>query len=251
MPGENRRRYFQMWEPFRQSLLEEHRFYIEQGKKKLLSQFENMEQEASEAGKLWLQEHEHLFDPDRHDPGDFEENAYEESIEYYRLLSDLRDQIRFSLVAGMFHTWDKQLRKWLLGEFRHWGAGKSAEQKLWAVSFTKIEELLHGLGLARKDSTYLKRLRACSYVVNVYKHGDGDSLERLKAEHPEYLRPLFLGEDPLERAWLDHTHLEVTDAQFEEFSDSIAQFWQSIPESIDGETAEVPQWLEDALRKRP
>lgn len=152
MPDKYRLRYFQMWEPFRQSLIEEHRFYIEQGKKKLLSQFENMEQEATEAGELWLREHEHLFDPDRHDPGDFEENAHEESIEYYRLLSDLRDQIRFSLVAGMFHTWDKQLRRWLLDEFRHWGDRKSAEQKLWAVSFTRIEELLDGLGLARKGS---------------------------------------------------------------------------------------------------
>lgn len=251
MPDESRRRYFQMWEPFRQSLLEEHRFYIEQGKKKLLSQFENMEQEATEAGERWLHEHEHLFDPDRHDPGDFEENAYQEGIEHYRLLSDLRDQTRLSLIAGMFHTWDKQVRKWLLGEFRHWHIGDFAKQRVWAVSFTRIEELLDGLGLASKDSAYVRNLRACSYVVNVYKHGDGDSLERLKAEHPEYLRSFFPGENPLDRAWLDHTHLEVTDAQLEEFSNSIAQFWKSIPESIDGETAEIPQWFEDAMRKRP
>ncbi len=36
-PQENKITYacFQMWEPFRQSLIEQHRFYIEQGKKKL------------------------------------------------------------------------------------------------------------------------------------------------------------------------------------------------------------------------
>ena len=251
-PEENKNSYayFQMWEPFRQSLIEKHRFYVDQGKRKLLSQFENMAQEADEAGAHWLEDHVYRFDPDRHDPGDFEEDAYHVGIEYYQLLSELREQTRLSLVAGMFHAWDKQLRGWLLKEIWHWLIGKHVTNKVWSASFEDIEEFLDGLGLAKKDSTYLKKLSACRYVVNVYKHGDGKSLEKLKEKHPEYLRTLFPGVDPTDAIWLDHTHLAVSNEQLDEFSSSIVEFWQSLPESIYGNAGETtPRWFDSALER--
>ena len=241
--------YFQMWEPFRQSLVEQHRFYIEQGKKKLLSQFENMEQEAMEAAERWLDDHSHRFDPDRHDPGEFEENAYHAGIEYYQLLIELREQTLLSLVAGMFHAWDKQLRSWLLTEIRRWRVGQNVVNKIWSANFEEIEQLLYSLGLAKKDTNYLQRLSACRYVVNVYKHGDGNSLDNLKEKHPEYLRSVLSGHDSADAAWLNHTHLSVSDDQLDEFSSAIVEFWHSIPESIDGNSAETPPWFDNALAR--
>lgn len=242
--------YFQMWGPLRQSLIEQHRFYIEQGKMKLLSQFENIKQEADEAGKRWLEDHSHRFDPGRHDPATFEEDAYQESIEYYRLLSELRDQTRLSLVAGMFHAWDKQLRDWLLKEVRHWHLGRNVTNKIWSASFEDIEELLNGLGLAKKNSTYLRKLGACRYVVNVYKHGDGTSLDKLKEMHPEYLRDFIPGVDPADIVRLDHTHLAVSDEQLYEFSSAIIEFWQFIPDSVYGNSGETtPKWFDNAIAR--
>lgn len=66
---------FQMWEPFRQKIIEEHRFYLDQGKKKLLSQFHDMEKEAEQEAERWLEERAPYFDPDRDDPGTAYENA--------------------------------------------------------------------------------------------------------------------------------------------------------------------------------
>ena len=40
---------FQMWGPFRQSLIDGHLFYVEQARKRLLTQFENIEAEADKA----------------------------------------------------------------------------------------------------------------------------------------------------------------------------------------------------------
>lgn len=114
---------FQMWGPFRQSLIDGHLFYVEQARKRLLTQFENIEAEADKASEDWLENNSHRFDPDRDDPGSFYEAAGEAGIEFYRLLSDMRDQTQLSVVAGMFHEWDKQLRDWLVREIGHWHRG--------------------------------------------------------------------------------------------------------------------------------
>lgn len=60
---------FQVWEPFRQSVIEENRFYLEQAKGRLLSQFNDIDREADAAGERWLEDQAPYFDPDRDDPG--------------------------------------------------------------------------------------------------------------------------------------------------------------------------------------
>src|SRR5437868_2508040 len=99
---------FQMWEPFRQSLIKGHLFYVEQARKRLLSRFDDIEADADRAAEEWLEQSGQHFDADRHDPCDFYEAANDVGIEFYGLLSDMREQTRLSVVAGMFHEWDKQ-----------------------------------------------------------------------------------------------------------------------------------------------
>lgn len=124
---------FQMWGPFRQSLIQGHLFYVEQARKRLLSQFEDIEADADRAAEEWLEQSGQHFDPDRHDPGDFYEAANDAGIEFYGLLSDMREQTRLSVVAGMFHQWDKQLRDWLAREIQHWHRGDNATLKIWSA----------------------------------------------------------------------------------------------------------------------
>lgn len=241
---------FQMWEPFRQSLIEENRFYLEQGKKKLLSQFDNIEQEADEAGKRWLEIRSAHFDPDRHAPGDFEERAYDESVEFYRLLSEMRDQTRLSLIAGMFHEWDKNLRGWLVKEIRHWHIGENVTQKVWSANFDEIAAFLDCMGLASQSSSCLKSLSAFRYVINVYKHGDGSSLDALKANHQEFLQNVLAQYIPMDIEWLDHTHLAVSDEHLDELSLAITEFWESIPKDVyDDSITTIPPWFEKAQAK--
>jgi hypothetical protein len=80
--------FFHMMNSFRDSLIEEHLFYAKQARKRLLSSFSDMENEAKEAGDEWLTQAGRFFDPDRHDPASFEEQAHEEAIKFYGLLSD-------------------------------------------------------------------------------------------------------------------------------------------------------------------
>ena len=243
---------FQMWGPFRRSLIAGHIFYVEQARKRLLSQFEDIEAESDKAAEDWLQRRSISFDPDRHDPCDFYEAAHDAGIEFYGLLSDMRDQTRLSVVAGMFHEWDKQLRDWLVREIQHWHQGDTAKLQVWSADFVQIAELLESVGWSICGEEYFRALDACRLVVNVYKHGKGKSLEDLKQKYPEYLHDPFLGSGGgfSEVEHRDHTDLNVSDEQFQAFSDAIVAFWQAVPENIFESTAnDVPDWFGKAIRK--
>ncbi len=243
---------FQMWAPLRQSLIADHLFYVEQAHKRLLSQFEDIEAEANKAGENWIEQNSCHFDPDRHNSGDFHQAADNARDERYLLLSEMRDRTRLSVVAGMFHEWDKRLRDWLVREIQHWHYGNEMESKVWSADFPQISELLECLGWPICSATYFQNLDACRLVVNVYKHGKGKSLEDLKRKYPEYLHDPFggCGNGCSDVKYRDHTHLKVSDEQFQAFSDAIVAFWQEVPENIfQSKVKGVPGWFGKALLK--
>ncbi|WP_297490364.1 hypothetical protein [Acidocella sp.] len=243
---------FKMWEPFRQSLIDGHLFYVEQANKRLLSQFDDIEEESKAAYEEWLKRNAHRFDPDRHDPADFEEAAYDASNEFYLLLSDMREQTVLSVVAGMFHEWDKKLRDWLAIEIRHWHSGDRAVGKFWSVDFGKIIDFLECLGWNIRDESWFNKLNACRLVVNVYKHGAGNALDDLKRNHPEYIDDPLKGSSGLlsKMDYIDHTHLQVSRDKFRAFSDSIVEFWRGIPDNIfSSRVVTLPDWFEKAIQE--
>jgi hypothetical protein len=243
---------FQMWAPFRQSLIRGQAFYFEQAQNRLLSQFANIEAEADRAAEEWLKQAATHFDPDRHDPGTFEEAAYDACIEFYQLLSDMRDDTILSIVAGMFHRWDKQLRDWLVREIRHWHLGANTSQKVWAADFAQIVELLECLGWNVKSQAYYKTFDAMRLVVNVYKHGEGKSLADLKRDYPAYLDDQLICDDQLvyRMEFVDHRHLKVNEVQLKEFSEAIVAFWRHVPENtLESSCTLAPSWFEKAMQK--
>ena len=243
---------FQMWGPFRKSLIDGHLFYVEQAHKRLLSQFDDIEAEADRAAEEWLERSSDQFDPDRQDPGEFYERANEVGIEFYGLLNDMRDQTRLSVVAGMSHEWDKQLRDWLVREIQHWHRGDNAASKVWSVDFGQIVELLECLGWQIRSTAYFSALDACRLVVNVYKHGEGRSLDELKQKYPEYLDPRFISSDDAfpGTKFGDYKHLKVSDDQFRGFADAIAAFWREVPENVfESKVIDVPDWFGKAILK--
>jgi hypothetical protein len=240
---------FHMMNSFRDSLIEEHLFYIEQARKRLLSRFSDMGNEAPEAGEEWLARAGRSFDPERHDPASFEEQAHEQAIKFYGLLSDMREQTRVSVVAGMFHQWDKELRDWLAREIGHWHAGENAVSAIWQAKFDQVTDLLESIGWKVRNKVYYPHLEACHLVVNVYKHGQGVSLKRLRNDYPAFVRDFHSGLN-LERAylWTSHKDLRVQDDQIEAISGAIVEFWKDAPERVfDHEIGTSPDWLEKAM----
>lgn len=243
---------FQMSGQFRQSLIAGHLFYVKEAQRRLLSRFEDIDIEADDVGNQALERNAGFYDPEQDNADSLQEDAYEQMCEFHRLLTDMRDRTRLSVVAGMFHEWDKQLRDWLVREIQHWHHGETAALKVWSADFVQIAELLENIGWPICSADYFRTLDACRLVVNVYKHGKGKSLEDLKQKYPEYLDDPFSGSGgPFSGVeHRDHTHLKVSDDQFQAFSDSIVAFWQAVPENIfKSKVNEVPDWFGKAILK--
>lgn len=237
---------------FRQGLLAEHAFYVEQAKARLLSQFDRMKEESEEAAKAYFERVSCFFPPDW-DFGDFNQAAEDKGIEFYGLLFDMRNRTRLGVVAGMFHLWDINLREWLVSQTRRFSHGKNIHKAIWKAKFGEITELLAVLGWDFSAMEWFKLLDAMRLVVNVFKHGDGNSLDDLKANYPEYLysesttmRDFF--RVPVEL--MDHSALEVSDEHIDRFSGAISGFWQALPSfmALDSLSA-TPGWFANAYTK--
>lgn len=244
---------FQMWGPYRQHLIAEHCFYVEQAQKRLLSQFDNIHDEAEQAEREFLDGISLHFDPERHDPADFYEAAHDRSIEFYQLLSDMRDRTRLGVIAGMYHEWDKKLREWMVNEVQNWCPSRNVSKALWQQDIVKLFDWLAEFGWNVKTSlNSYGRLNEMRLVVNVFKHGDGTSFDELKQAHPDYLlHPLAeKAGDMICSDWLDHSYMTVTDQHVEAFSEAILAFWRAVPDNLFlHENLDAPRWFEKALSK--
>jgi len=94
----------------RRVLLEPHDFYVSQAKKRLLSQFNKISREADEVEQQRYEKPGQFFDPDRDDPADSYEAAYQKGIAHYFALDEMRNTVTLAMTAGMFHQFDKTLR---------------------------------------------------------------------------------------------------------------------------------------------
>ncbi len=242
---------FHMWEPYREMRIARHAFYVEQARTRLLSQFDNMEAEADKAAEDWLERDTGSFNPDA-DPASLYELAHDKSIEFYTSLAEMREQIRLSLIAGMYHEWEKQLRDWLVTEINHWHGGPVAKRKIWGTNFEQIFDLMDHFGWAMSVQPFHATLDACRLVTNVFKHGDGSALRDLKLQAPQFLQGVFpLDENGLsDIKWRDHTHLKVDENDFTLFADAITAFWRYVPEHTHAaDVTTLPRWFEDALEE--
>jgi hypothetical protein len=220
---------FQLSESERELRISEHRFYIEQAKSRLLSQFVSIEAEAERAEQEHWERSGEFFNPEWHDPNDFAEAARDHGIEFYQLLSDMHDRTRLSVVAGMYHHWDKTFRRFLVREFKWPGLviGDNTRRALWKLDCAKLEQLLASLGSDVRRFASYPRMNAMRLVVNVFKHGEGKSLDDLRQHYPEFLHESS-------RRWgnYDDTDMVVTDEHVDEFSAAVESFWRELPPTL-------------------
>jgi len=241
-----------MWEQARQLLIERHQFYVDQSRTRLLAQFSDMERDAEKAAADWMERASQRFDADRHDESSIYEAAHDEKIAYHQLLEDMRDNIRLSVVAGMYHEWDKQLRDWMVHEILHWHIGDEVRSKIWSQDFGGLIDLFACLGWNIRQTPYYSTLDACRLVVSVYKHGEGLSFQDLKRRYPEYVKTPFQGFDNDVQGidFTDHTDLKVTEKQIQGFSNAIVAFWNDVPKYVyDDPFSESPKWFKNAWLK--
>jgi hypothetical protein len=193
-----------------------------------------MEAEADKAAEEYLEKMATHFHPDVHDPSDFNEAAYDKGIEFYQLLNEMLDNTRLSVIAGMYHQWDKNLRDWIVSEIRHWHQGESVTKAIWKADFTTIIGFLESVGFDVKKNSCYEQLNAMRLVVNVFKHGNGSSFDELKKTFPKFFPGLLSGngEHQFPFSVVEHNEMKVSDVDLKEFSEAILDFWMAVPERV-------------------
>lgn len=226
-------RYLQMRSGFKETLISSHLFYIDQAKKKILSQFEDIENEANVEAGRWLTQRGVEIDPTL----EYDESFYnlEASIKggYLDQLTIMMHQTRLSVVAGMIFEWEKQLRTWLVAEYKRLSYGEDKVKAIFNKNLDYLGKVLERHRCPVHDTTYFKKIAACHTVVNAYKHGNGKSFDDLKTLYPEYLQDPWQGGDfspSIGMSYLNYRILFVTDLHIQEFSDAIIKFWKNVPD---------------------
>ncbi|MBX3140316.1 MAG: hypothetical protein KF875_06180 [Trueperaceae bacterium] len=239
---------FFLGEDQRSLRIEEQEFYYDQARKRLLSQFDSIGDEATAAGQEWLDRPAPWFDPDVHDPASSYEQAYEAEIDHYLMLFNLQNQTRLSVVSGFFHEWEKNVKEWMSSEVGYWCREPAAIAAIWKLQVRATLQLLGNFGLVIPDADHIVRLDACRLVVNVYKHGAGPSLLELATKYPDYLNREFASnaESDLSLQSMAYRDLRIDDEQVEAFSDAVITFWKELPERrYASEVDEWPKWFTD------
>ncbi len=238
----------QMGGYFRELLIRSHKFYVEQAKKRLLSQFQNIEEEAEKYSHEWLNQHSPMFDPDRYNADDFYDQATDEGLEHYQMLKDMQNRTRLSVISGMYHEWEKQLCGWLSKETDNWFIGNETKQAIGCINFSDLMDFLEGIGFQLKSTPCFASLDRCHLIVNAYKHGDGSAFKKIRKLHPEFI------DTSINYSLLinvsDLTEIVVSDAHVDEFSKAITDFWESVPENVfESDIICIPEWFGKALKK--
>jgi hypothetical protein len=220
-----------MWRGARQVLLERHDFYVTQVKRRVIAQFSDIEGEAERFGEA---EYERLGDMPGDEYGDMAviaEMAAERAHSLYGLLSDLKEQMFLGAVAGMYHQWDKDLRHFIERELRHNYEKGSVEKIVWDASVGSVFKVLREFGWDVTSSNFFTLIDACRLTVNVYKHGNGQSLRDLAKRYPQYLNIPSIGGERM-GDFLKHEWLSVSAAQFDDIANGLRAFWVAFPERL-------------------
>lgn len=241
---------FYMWQPVREGFIRDVHFYLDQAVRRVLNPFGNIDEEARRHADEWLAARDKYFDPERDDPGDHHADAYDVEINHSLLVWEMHQNLRLSLIAGLFHTWEKQIRDWLCSEVVRWDTGQHSRRAIWRLDFPKLIEFLESLGWKMKSNPFYKVLDKYRLLVNVYKHGEGPAFEQLRQEYPDFFIP---EEDPgrdLKLRYADYTSLIIQDKNLKELATAIEGFWNAIPEyTFESDLQKTPQLFLSAWQK--
>lgn len=226
-----------MWSGIREAALRRHDFYLEQAKRRLVGQFEDIDGEATQFADDLFERYASSPGDDEGDLGGFAEQATEAGYEHYDQLVTLRNNVILSTLAGLYHQWEKELRAFIEHELKRDVQPKTIED-IWRRNISDIFELLSQFGWKVEDEPFFKMLDACRLVVNAYKHGKGQAMVQLYHKHPKYLRGLYPGvhdilpKEFVELEHIEHDWLALTEEQMDELAASIRQFWGAFPERL-------------------
>ena len=210
-------------------------FFAQQVKSRVWDSFDDFDQQVQVHDEMYYRKFRSATGSEYFDEADIAEFAFDESIKFSELLYELRRDLTLASVAALYHQWEKDLKQFLSRELRYYAENSD---QVWKATPNDILGWLEKQGWSAQSYHWFPMLDACRLIVNVYKHGKGGSLDKLKNEHPQYLNHSNQTEDGhSDHKELDVTHLDFEDIyltveHFDQFVEAVKQFWSTFPEQL-------------------
>jgi hypothetical protein len=219
----------------RQEILDRHDFFISEIKKRVFSQFIDVGGETDNYADNEYKRLSSMPGNEHLDGGDISEIVTDKAQDFYCLLYDLKAQMLLGSIAGMYHQWEKELRRLLQIELSYSYDQKEIKYLIWKWTIDQVFDALKEFGWDYKNFDHPSKLKACGLVVNVYKHGNGRSLDNLAKIYEEYINDptsMSANRSLFNSDYLDYRWLSVSEIHFDEFAAALRTFWEDFPERL-------------------
>lgn len=132
----------------------------------------------------------------------------------------VHEQVLNLAIAGLYHFWERSMRRVLLRAHR-FRLPVPSRGKIEKANMQQLLAALHATGNRQPSPELLEEFCELSLLANVVKHGAGTSLRDLAARFPERVE----GEAP-DRVIPES--VQIFDSDLDRFGNVVATFWRSI-----------------------
>ena len=171
--------------------IKEQRFYLVQSKARLLPPFANIVAEADALEMEYVETIPDYFDPENSDMSEVYDAALRHGLEHYDLLQDMKSRTILSIVAGMYHHFDKCIRTMLARELGQggWVIGKNTldHRTMKGVPHVSLSLCVFGVASPLPSTVAAapaKRIRTCRQLASVSRVVGGGVHRAPERHHP-------------------------------------------------------------------
>lgn len=198
--------------------------------------FSDVEKEANEyQNKLWEElMNQECYEDGIIDPSEFVETVQEASFEKYEILSLMQYRNINMWISCMCQVWEQQLFSFIYHEAISEGIKYNESDMKKGFLFSK--EVFEWHQQPFKNLTCWPKIKELRDLVNVIKHSEGNSEQRLRKTRPDYFVK-DTGSDSFDLLSLYHSTLleatlQVKEKDFIDYYEALIEFWNELPERM-------------------
>lgn len=170
------------------------------------------------------------------DTGNGIETLYGPSFDWaydrYVLLATMEYRTLAMWISCLCQVWEQQLYRFILREFV--SDEVCSNKQMLELSFKKITELFGWYGVRFSDMKSWNKVCELRTLVNVFKHGRGNSEKRLRKLRPDYFFLNIEAENidvmALSNTSLLEPTLQIRKNDFDDYYNALVSFWEELPE---------------------
>ncbi len=213
----------------RNMYVESHKFYVNESKRRFLGTFKNFESEMEAFETSWFDKNKIEFEGESEQVFKYAAELAKE--DHRENIKNLKQQTIFSIIAGMYHKWEIQLRDWLIENVALGEEREIFKKLLWKENISFVFDFISAYGWDVRNQDFYKDLNICRMLVNVYKHGNGSSFDELLRHDFTFIDeedniPLGVND---QNYW-HYTDVKISEEHIDKFSSAITSFWNKFPE---------------------